>query len=154
MSARRGFGLMEVVFAVAIVSMALLALQATVSGGIKSAGNSVNRRAARELARAKLEEVLAGIEAPETLGGELEDHPGFVLDAQVEEVMIGVPDAAQTESIRIVTVQLRYPITAIRPAGSDDLGAGAGGDEDETETIKLASIMPTDKQQPTGGQPQ
>ena len=150
MSARRGFGLMEVVFAVAIVSTALLALQATVSGGIKSAGNSVNRRAAREVARAKLEEILAGIEQPETVSGELEDHPGFSVDARVEELMVGVPEA-QSETIRIVTVELTYPITSIG-GGGDEFDDG-GGDDAETETIKLASVVPVPGP-PGGSQPQ
>jgi hypothetical protein len=132
---------MEVVFAVAIVSTALLALQATVSGGIQSAGNSINRRAAREVARAKLEEILAGVTAPEAAGGEIEDRPGFTLDARVEELMVGVPEA-QSESIKIVVVELTYPITSIRPS-SGEL-ADTGDDEEPTETIKLASVLAPD----------
>lgn len=66
---RAGFTLMEVVFAVAIVATALIALQATVAGSIQSAGSSVNRRAAREECRAKLEEILAGVASPDGGGG-------------------------------------------------------------------------------------
>lgn len=152
--ARRGFGLMEVVFAVAIVSTALLALQATVSGGIKSAGNSINRRAAREVARAKLEEILAGIEQPESISGELEERPGFMIDAQVEELMVGVAEA-QTETIRVVVVKLTYPITATGGAQTDEFGQGGDvGEESETESITLASVQPVLGPPGGGSQPQ
>ena len=48
-------------FSVVIVATALLGLQAAVTNSITSAADSVHRRAARALARSKMEEVLAGV---------------------------------------------------------------------------------------------
>jgi len=143
-SARAGFSLMEVVFAVAIVSTALLALQAVVTGGIGSAGNSVNRRAARELARAKLEQILAGEESAEG-SGEVEERPQFRWTARTEELLLGVADN-QTESVRLVIVTLEFPIDET----SSEEGAPVEESKDE---IVLATVLPDPGQGP-GGAPQ
>lgn len=132
----RGFGLLEVAFAVMIVSVALLGLNAAVSGGIDTAGDSINRRAAREQCRAKLEEILAGTLPPEG-GGELEDYTGFSWTSRTEELMIGVPDQTQTEKVRIVIVELTFPTSGRETAGEDDAAAGESGDK-----ITLASVLP------------
>jgi hypothetical protein len=161
---------MEVVFAVAIVATALAALQATVAGSIESAGTSVNRRAAREACRSKLEEVLLGIESPDG-SGELEDRPGFRWTARSEEVQVGAADH-QTETIKVVTVEMSFPTfgsggggggkDSSGTSGSGSSGSSGGGSsassaslmgDDGTETIRMSSVLPPDdstKQQPQG----
>lgn len=155
MSARtnRGFTLMEVVFAVAIVATALAALQATVAGSIQSAGSTVNRRAAREECRAKLEEILAGSESPDG-GGEFEDRPGFRWSARSEEVTVGMPDKA-SEVVKIVVVEVTFPVFAdTGPAGADGAAAPAAGSPEEgTETISMGSVLaPPEDEAPGTGQ--
>lgn len=136
---RAGFTLMEVVFAVAIVATALLALQATVSGSIRSAGDSINRRAARELCRAKLEEILAGQESPDG-GGEVEDRPGFRWSGRSEELQLGMPDA-QTETVTVVTVEVTFPVDADSGGAGGDTGA-LDGPEAGSDRVRLAGILP------------
>lgn len=133
----RGFSLLEVVFAVTIVAVALLGLQATVSGSILSAGDSINRRAARELARAKLEEILAkaAMGEDESSGsGTFEEYPSFNWSAHTEEVQVGAPDAPGGV-VRVVTLQLSFPVEATEE------GEQSGG-EAGTATIELSSVLP------------
>lgn len=141
---------MEVVFAVAIVATALIALQAAVAGSIQSAGSSVNRRAAREECRAKLEEILAGVTSPDG-GGDFEERPGFTWSARTEDVTVGMPESA-TEVVQVVIVEVQFPVFS--GAGG---GGGKGGDaattpssmtaEEGMETISMASVMPFDEEQ-------
>ena len=133
----RGFTLLELVFAVTIVATALLGLQAAVSGAILSAGDSVNHRAARESARVKLEEILAGILAPEG-GGSIEDMPNFEWTSRVEELQIGMPEA-QSVTVKVVTLELSFPVES---GGDGDGGGGGGGGR---ETIRLASVLPLER---------
>lgn len=144
-----GFTLMEVVFAVAIVATALIALQATVAGSIQSAGSSVNRRAAREECRAKLEEILAGVESPDG-GGDFEDRPGFTWSARTEELTVGMPEKA-TEVVQVVIIEVQFPVFSGGGGGKD---GGSSTAEEGMETITMASVMPPDdeQQQPGTGQ--
>jgi hypothetical protein len=136
---------LEVAFAVMIVSVALLGLNAAVSGAIDTAGDSINRRAAREQCRAKLEEILAGTTPPDG-GGDLTDYPSFSWSARTEELMLGVPDQNPTEKVRIVIVEVRFPLSGRGvPAGEE---AGEGMDK-----LSLASVLPEEPAQP-GAQPQ
>lgn len=143
--AGRGFGLLEVAFAVMIVSIALLGLNAAVSGAIDTAGDSINRRAAREQCRAKLEEILAGTLAPEG-AGEVDGYLGFNWTSRTEELMVGVPDQNPTEKVKVVIVELTFPTS------------GRGGDEDaggeSTDKITLASVLPEPPQAAQQAQPQ
>jgi prepilin-type N-terminal cleavage/methylation domain-containing protein len=164
---RRAFTLLEVVFAVVIIATALLGLQATVAGSIRSAGNSINRRAAREECRQKLEEVLAGtIEA--TDAGELPDRPNFKWAVRTEEVQVGAGET-KSEVVRVVTVEMQFPADsetgpeddaggARPPATSGATGAaGAGGgptdNGDGTQTLSLSSILPDPPGQAPGAAP-
>lgn len=139
-----GFTLMEVVFAVAIVATTLVALQAAVAGSIQTAGSSVNRRAAREECRAKLEEILAGVASPDG-GGEIEDRPGFRWSARTEELTVGMPDKA-TEVVKVVILEVQFPVFS--SAGGGDGGATV---EEGMETITMASVLPPDEQQAGAG---
>lgn len=150
---RQGFTLLEVVFAVVIIATALLGLQATVAGSIRSAGNSINRRAAREECRQKLEELLAGtVEAGDS--GDLPDRPNFRWSSRIEEVQVGTGET-KTEVVRVVTVEMQFPEDT--DAGGDDSGgapaaaAGASGagaaagptnNGDGTQTLSLSSLLP------------
>ncbi|MCA8924206.1 MAG: prepilin-type N-terminal cleavage/methylation domain-containing protein [Planctomycetes bacterium] len=137
MSARRGFSLLEVVFAVAIVVTALLGLQAAVTGGIDSASSSINRRAARELCRGKLEEILAGVEELEG-EGEFENYPNFRWEATLEEQQLGMPET-QTETIKLVTVKVTFPVLQGMQGG----GGGGDGEEaaDTTDDFELTAVF-------------
>lgn len=139
--ARRGFGLLEVAFAVMIVSVALLGLNAAVSGAIDSAADSINRRAAREQCRAKLEEILAGVTPPDG-GGELEDYPEFRWTSRTEELQLGVPEYA-SETVKVVIVELEFPSSAASAGGGGgDKGPTAAAPADEgTQKITLASVL-------------
>lgn len=144
--ARSGFGLLEVAFAVMIVSVALLGLNAAVSGGIDSAGDSINRRAARELCRAKLEEILAGAAEAEGGGDFSPDNPSFTWTSRTEELMLGVPDQTQTEKVRVVVVEITFPTSGRAAEGGEEAPAeGEGKDK-----ITLASVLP----EPTQPAPQ
>ncbi|MEZ6187289.1 MAG: hypothetical protein R3F62_20045 [Planctomycetota bacterium] len=132
MRLQRGFGLLEVVFAVAIVVTALLGLQAAVTGGIDAASSSINRRAARELCRSKLEEVLAGLEEPEG-DGEFEDYPGFRWEATREELPLGMAEA-QTELVNVITVKVTFPVLAGAVGGEE-------GGEDTTSELELSGVL-------------
>lgn len=156
---RSGFTLLEVVFAVVIIATALLGLQATVAGSIRSAGNSINRRAAREECRQKLEEVLAGtLTAGDS--GELEDRPGFKWSSRIDEVQVGTGET-KTEVVRVVTVEIQFPADT-DTGGEDSIGGapaapatpgtpGASGPTDNgdgTQTLSLSSLLP----EPPAGQ--
>lgn len=147
MKTTQGFTLMEVVFAVAIVATALAALQATVAGSIQSAGSTVNRRAAREECRAKLEEILAGAESPDG-GGEIEGRPNFKWSARSEDVTIGMPDKA-TETLKIVVVEVTFPVFESEGGGGGSATPGGvaaptpeASFDEGTETIKMGSVLP------------
>lgn len=155
---RQGFTLMEVVFAVAIVATALAALQATVAGSIQSAGSTVNRRAAREECRAKLEEILAGVESPDG-GGEIEGRPGFKWSARSEDVTVGMPDKA-TETLKIVVIEVTFPVFGDSAGGSSGPATPGGvaaptpsaSFGEGTETIKMGSILaPPEEEQGAPG---
>lgn len=147
---RRGFTLMEVVFAVAIVATALIALQATVAGSIQSAGSSVNRRAAREECRAKLEEILAGAASPDG-GGDFEDRPGFTWSARTEDLTVGMPEKA-TEVVKVVVIEVQFPVFSGGGGGKDGGAAASTTAEEGMETITMASVLPfDDQQQPAAG---
>lgn len=148
-SRRGAFTLMEVVFAVAIVATALIALQATVAGSIQSAGSSVNRRAAREECRAKLEEILAGVASPDG-GGDFEDRPGFTWSARTEELTVGMPDKA-TEVVKVVVLEVQFPVASGGGGGKD--GGGSSTVEEGMETITMASVLPPDDEQQQAAQP-
>lgn len=149
-SRRAGFTLMEVVFAVAIVATALIALQATVAGSIQSAGSSVNRRAAREECRAKLEEILAGVASPDG-GGDFEDRPGFTWSARTEELTVGMPDKA-TEVVKVVVLEVQFPVASGGGGGGKD-GGGSSAAQEGMETITMASVLPPDDEQQQPAQP-
>jgi hypothetical protein len=131
-----GFTLLEVIFAVGITATALLALQATCSGAILSAADSIRRRAARSMARSKLEEIIVGVVNPDE-GGSFEDNPEFTWTATSEELGIGMPDSG-TEKVLVVKLEVSFPIetgetgrdtltlTTIVAAESENPGAAAG----------------------------
>lgn len=135
---RRGFSLLEVIVAVAICVTTLLALQAAVGGAVLSAADSITRRSARVLARGKMEEILLGL-APADDSGTFEENAAVNYDASVEEIQVGVAEVAQTEVIRVVTLEVRFPVEG--GAGADGDGGGGGN-----ETLTLISILPPETQ--------
>ena len=118
--ATRGFTLLELVFAVAIIATALIGLQAAMGGAIIAAGDSVYQRGARELAVAKMEEALAGIE-----DGIEVPEPYTATSPDYSELQIGMPDD-MSQTVRIVTITVTFP---------SDTEAGSG-------SIQLISIVP------------
>jgi hypothetical protein len=139
---------MEVIFAVGILATALLALDATVVGSIKSASTSINRRAAREVCRAKLEEILAKVTSPDG-GGEIEDRPNFRWTARTDELEVGAPEGEKTETIKVVTVEVTFPVSSTQESAG---GTTTDGREEGTESIKMASVLPPEEQQQGNGQ--
>jgi type II secretory pathway pseudopilin PulG len=138
------FTLLEVVLAVTIVATALLTLQATVSGSVNTAGASINRRAAREACRAKLEEILAGITGPDG-AGDFEELPGFKWSASTEEKQVGAGET-KSEVLRVVKVEVKFPDE--QPRGGDaDTKAGASMDGAAEGTVTLSAILETPPQQ-------
>lgn len=135
-----------------IIATALLGLQATVAGSIRSAGNSINRRAAREECRQKLEEVLAGTISPDD-SGELEERPGFKWACRTEELQVGTGET-KTEVVRVVTVEMQFPADTdtggeesiggapAAAAGTPGAASGPTDNGDGTQTLSLSSILP------------
>jgi len=130
---RAGFSLLEVIFAVTIVAVALVGLQAAVSGAILTSGDAVNRRAGRELARGKLEEILAraalGEEGGAEGSGEFEAYPEFRWSSRTEEVQVG-PEG-QTATIELVHLEVSFPVNA-----------GEADEGEPRETLKLSAVLP------------
>jgi type II secretory pathway pseudopilin PulG len=124
---RSGFVLLEVVVAVAIFATAILGLMATVSGARLSVGDTLNRRKARTLTQAKVEEIIAGITEPDG-GGSFDDEPAFSWSASSEELSVGVGET-QTEKVLVVTVTLSFPL---------DSGDGADGSLTATTIVAIA----------------
>lgn len=135
----RGFTLLEVVFAVVIIATALLGLQAAMSGAILSAADSINRRAARTLARAKMEEILTEeIDAEGSGSFDEEGYAQFSWESRAEELGVGTAEGAPSpQSVRVVTLEVRFPTET-----------GEGGNE----TLTLVSVLPAEEQPGGGGQ--
>ena len=131
---RGGFGLLEVSAALLIITVALLHLQASITGAIDAADTSITERAARELCRAKLEEILAGIETAGNAGAS-ERNPQIRWSSTSEEVPVGMPEST-TERAVIVTVTVSYPREG---AGDQELVNPAGGDG---EGISMSAVLP------------
>lgn len=129
----RGFTLLELMAALMITVTVLVALQAVVGGAIMAAGDAITQREARERARMKLEEVLAGVTAPSG-GGSFEDAPQLKWSVKAEPVTVGLPDQGGQSQVRVVTLELTYPTNA----RNEEEGEG-------TEKITLAGIMPMDE---------
>lgn len=131
---RRGFTLLEVVFAVAIVATSLLALQAAIAGSVQTATDTVNRRAARGLARSKMEEVLTGLVDAEGSGTFSEEgYDAFSWESRAEEMGVGgaAGDAEPSEKVRKVTLTVSFP--------SDE---GDGG----RATLELVSVVAAEEE--------
>ena len=126
----RAFTMLELMTALMIAVTVLVALQAVVSGGIMAAGDAITQREARERARLKLEEILAGI-TPASGGGSFEDAPQLKWTSRAEPVAVGLPDQGGQSQVRLVTLELTYPTNA------------RGDDETEgSAKITLAGVMP------------
>ena len=139
--AQRAFTLIELVVALAIVATALLGLQAVSSGAILAAGDSINQRMAREAARAKLEEILLGLEEPDS-SGELEEFPLFKWTARSEEIVVGLPEQGGGQNkIKVVTLELTYPVEANGEQSET-------GENTNVGKVTLAGVIPPPPSQP------
>ena len=104
-------------------------------GAIMAAGDAITQREARERARMKLEEVLAGV-VPPSGGGSFEDAQQLKWSVKAEPVTVGLPDQGGQSQVRVVTLELTYPTNA------------RGEEEAEgSEKITLAGIMAMDEGQ-------
>ena len=135
--ASRGFTLLELLLALAIVGTALVGLGAAVSQGIGSAAESINQRAAREACRAKLEGIVTGGET--SAGGMIDGHESFTWSVTRDERTTGAADSP-VEKYVVVTVTVNFPSDAKPPSEngltskSPSFGAGKG-------TVKLTTLM-------------
>lgn len=131
----RTFTMLELMTALMIAVTVLVALQAVVSGGIMAAGDAITQREARERARLKLEEILAGV-TPPSGSGSFDDAPQLTWSSRAEPVTVGLPDQGGQSQVRLVTLELRYPTNA----GGDGEGEGSA-------RIVLAGVMPIEEGQ-------
>jgi len=125
----RGFTLLEVTLAVLIVATALLTLQGTVADSVMRVDGAIKKRAARTLARLKLEEILAN---PSSAGGDgtFEEHPAFTWSSTTSDI-----EVAENHKIIQVTVTVSYEL--------DDPGGASTGDAKGKTT--LTAFIPAEK---------
>ena len=131
-----GFTLLEVMLAVAIIATALLSLQTIVSGGLLAALTTVNRRAAREVCRERLEAIVADEAGASNDRGEDPVH-GFKWSAAREERTVGAADTP-IEKVVVVTVKVEYPVERPEPGG---------GSAEQMQTYELSTIVAAPKPQ-------
>lgn len=108
-----GLTLLEVLAAVAIVSVALLSLQAVMSENVDRASEANDRRLGKMLLRQKLEELRSGMET--ATGGDFSDQgsPLFRWTAQRTERKV-----VETQTIEELTVTVSWPTEVV--GGDDD----------------------------------
>ncbi len=120
MSHRRGAFLIEVMIAVAIIAVSLLAVYGGVSNEIIRSSNTVRRRTAKNLAQSKLSEILVGEETGSS--GEFEDFPEISWSLEEAGVEVGSQQAIELK----LTVE--FPVLDTQ-----------GEEEEEKEALALTT---------------
>ncbi len=145
MSARageRGFTLVEVLMAMMIVATTIAGLMYRVDASLSTAGDTNFLRIAKMLLRAKMGEVIAGVEAGTNGSFEDQGFPAYTWDVVVQPVQV-----SQDESALQVTVSVHHPTM-----GADeqqDANAGASGDlmSDGPTVVRATTLIdPPDAQ--------
>jgi type II secretion system protein I len=129
--AQRGFTLLEVLIALAIIGATILSLQMICSRNIERADYANSKRMARMLARQKIEEIVLGLESDSS--GEFEEYPGFSWKSEE----ISAPVENTEESVVQLTLTVRYPgmggalAAAGEEGGRGERGRGRAAEEGE-----------------------
>jgi prepilin-type N-terminal cleavage/methylation domain-containing protein len=148
---RKGFTLIELLLAIVIVATALVMLSASMTGGIATAGDAINQRAAREACRALLEQAVASGEA--SGGGVVPGHEQLSYNITRSEQAQGATESPE-EKYDTVTVTVTYP--------SDNAPAGPNNSVGTAQVSITTFVDPPDLDksslvpfgtQPTGGAP-
>jgi general secretion pathway protein I len=112
---RSGFTLLEVVVAIAVLAVALVALLTLRNRDVALQAHARHLVTATSLARAKLEELsrVTGADQEETSGNFGEHYPGFVWKREIEptlvpawlemKVTVSWPEGARQEQVVLVT---------------------------------------------------
>jgi len=119
-SRAHGFTLLELLLAVVIIATALVGLSASMTGGIATAGDAINQRAAREACRALLEQAIASGET--TGGGPVPGHEQLTYSLSRSEQTAGATDSPE-EKYDILTVTVTYPSDNAPPQPNQSVGA-------------------------------
>lgn len=110
-----GFTLLEIVVALAVLAVALIALLTLRNRDVALQAHARHLVTATSLARAKLEELsrVAGADQEQTSGDFGERYPGYVWSREVQptlvpewvemRVMVSWPEGAQPEQVALVT---------------------------------------------------
>ncbi|MHC4779865.1 MAG: prepilin-type N-terminal cleavage/methylation domain-containing protein [Planctomycetota bacterium] len=122
----RGFTLLEVMAAVAIMAVALTVLLVERNVAVRRTAHTNDRRIACRLAEEKLNEILLGIE--EGTAGEFDDVPNFRWSAQ-ESLEAIERDGQEQGNLRRVSVTVAFPLrnaedsvtlaASVRPEGGE-----------------------------------
>ena len=103
---KSGFTLIEVMAAVLIIAIVLIALLIEKGRSFKNTLVTHNHRIALMLATSKMEELKSGIETQST--GEFEEHSGFSWKLEQESFIVEVEEGVQLEMVK-QTLEIEYP---------------------------------------------
>src|SRR4051812_12167327 len=106
---------------IVIVATALVALGASMSGGIAAAGDAINMRAARESCRTLLEAAVANNE--QSGGRPVPGHENLSYTLTRESRTAGAVDSPE-EKYDVITVTVTYPSDTATPAAGQASGSG------------------------------
>ncbi|GIW71537.1 MAG: hypothetical protein KatS3mg102_1079 [Planctomycetota bacterium] len=126
-----GFSLIEVLVALMIVATAIASMQAIASSALQAGVEANQLRIAKRLLRQKAEEVYAGLETGHA--GTFEGYPEtfhWSVSEQLVPVTGDPGGQGPVESVRLVTVELRYPVLRAADSVDPDLLAARFGDLD------------------------
>jgi type II secretion system protein I len=130
----RGFTLLEVLVAVAILAATVAVLQIVSAQTVRAASEVGTKLIAKTLVREKMESVAAGIETGS--GGSFEAYPEFSWE-RTEEVRT----IAGEQTAILVTVSVRYPTRKADGAVSFFDSGGAGDGEDPPGIVRLTTLI-------------
>lgn len=103
----RGFTLLEVMAALAVMAVAITVLLVERNTAIERTGRTQNRRAALQLAEEKMQEILLGLE---TAGaGEFDGRPGFQWSVS-EEMDVVEAEGGSSRLLKRFVVEVRFPL--------------------------------------------
>lgn len=98
----KGFTLLEVMVALAIIATSLVTLLGTHLLSLDLAQKHKDQTMAAMLARGKLEETMSdGFDSLASDSGPFESHPGYEWETDVEET--------ESENLKKVTITIKYP---------------------------------------------
>lgn len=130
----RGLTFLEVMAALAIVAIALLALETVNTRAIEVGGDAMALRRAKALAYWKMEEIASGSDAGS--GGPFDGLPGYEWESAEQDV-----EVAEGVVLRQVTVSVHYPVMSPREDETTFAPAGEEGG-DEPGVVRITALLP------------